>query len=179
MSQEKKPKGLSRRDLLFGAVRKLRKQEEEPVPEPASHPAFDLGNAAYKNGDYEAAAAKYRQCLENVPDHVEARQRLGYCLYRLEQYAKAGDELQRVLDLREKDNFASLYLGLAYARMGEPDKAANAWKGYFNPDEVLIQREINIQTALLETPEPPSAEDMAGAVEQAVTDRKRELAREG
>ncbi|MDY7000710.1 MAG: tetratricopeptide repeat protein [Thermodesulfobacteriota bacterium] len=179
MSQEKKPGGLSRRDLLFGAVRKLRKDEEETAPEPAPHPAFDLGNAAYKNSDYEEAAARYRQCLENVPDHVEALKRLGYCLYRLGQYVKAEAEFRRVLGLREKDNFASLYLGLAYARMCEPDKAAAAWKGYFNPDEVRIQREINIQTALLETPEPPSAHDMAEAVEQAVTDRKRELAREG
>jgi len=179
MSQEKKPGGLSRRDLLFGAVRRLRKEEDEPAPAPpAPDPAFDLGNAAYKSGDYQGAAAGYRQCLENAPDHVEALKRLGYCLYRLGQYAQAEAEFRRILGLREKDNFASLYLGLAYARMDEPEKAAAAWKGYFNPDEVRIQREINLQAALLETPEPPSAQDMAEAVEQVVADRKRELAGE-
>jgi len=182
MTEDKK--AISRRDLLFGALKKLRRDddfEDAPPPRKAQSDGPDhflLGNVAFSARNYSAAMDHYRQAVKAIPNHDEARRRLGYCLYRMEQYIQARVEFERLLH-GGKDNFASLYLGLTLARMNMPDKAIKAWKDYFNPDEVRIAREINLQCALLASPDPPEASEAADEVEQAVEDRKRELAEAG
>ncbi len=182
MTEDKK--AISRRDLLFGALKKLRRdddfKEEPPIPKaPADGPDhFALGNAALASRDYKTAMDHYRQLVRTAAAHTEARRRLGYCLYRMGQYIQARVEFERIL--RDgNDNFSSLYLGLTLARMNMPEKAIKAWKGYFNPDEVRIAREVNLQCALLASPDPPQATDAADDVEDAVEERKRELAEAG
>ena len=182
MTEDKK--AFSRRDLLFGAIKKLRRdhdfEDEPPLPKakPGEPDLFARGNAALSGRDYAAAMDCYRQVVKVAPAHGEARRRLGYCLYRMGQYIQARVEFERLLR-GDKDNFASLYLGLTLARMNKPDKAVAAWEGYFNPDEVRIAREINLQCALLKSPDAPEAAEAADDVEAAVEERKRELAEAG
>lgn len=177
-------KRFSRRDILFGGLRKLRAWggDQDPVPAgqaapPASEMARRLaaGHAAFKRSDHAAAAEEYLACTRLDPDHADARRRLGYCLYRQGRYVQARVELDRALRILGKDNFASLYLGLTLARMGRPADAVAAWRAYYNPDEVRIMRELNLQIALLESPEPPLAATAADAVDEAVEARKEEL----
>ncbi len=182
-------KKFSRRDVLFGGLRKLRTIGAEhlakaaPAPDaaPAAHPASELsqrlgaGHAAFNRADYAAAAEEYRACMRLDPEHPDVRRRLGYCLYRLGQYVQAKVELERALRILNKDNFSSLYLGLTLARMNRPADAVAAWRAYYNPDEIRIMRELNLQIALLEAPEPATAVDAADAVEEAVELRKEEL----
>lgn len=186
-----KDKGISRRDFLFAGLRRARHEDEEPAPGHASlaaatqgvtkdeaaraKEAFAQANQAYARADYAAAAPLYRECIQLFPAHLEARKRIGYCHYRLGKYVQARVEFDRVLREAGKDNFASLYLGLVHCRLNKPDKAVAAWKGYFNPDEVRIMRELNVQTALLECPEPPDTGDVADQVEEAIQARKEEL----
>lgn len=183
MTEDKK--AFSRRDLLFGALKKLRRDdafEDEPAPRRAAATGgpdhFAQGNAALAARDYAKAMDNYRLLVKQSPDHAEARRRLGYCLYRMGQYIQARVEFERLLR-GTKDNFSSLYLGLTLARMNQPDKAVEAWQGYFNPDEVRIAREINLQCALLKSPEAPEPSEAADEVEAAVEERKRELAEAG
>lgn len=178
-------KRFSRRDILFGGLRKLRSFGEEKGPAApeakAAPPASELAkrlaeaHAAFKAADYEAAAEAYRSCSRLDTNHPDVRRRLGYCLYRLGQYVQARVELDRALRLLTKDNFTSLYLGLTLARMGRPKDAVAAWRAYYNPDEIRIMRELNLQIALLEAPEPTTAEAAADAVEESVEARKEEL----
>ncbi len=181
MTEDKK--AISRRDLLFGALRKLRRddkfEEDEPAPKATGgQDFFSKANEAFAKRDYSAAMDLYRQQVKASPDHSEARRRLGYCLYRLGQYIQAKVEFERILR-GGVDNFSSLYLGLTLARMNMADKAIEAWKGYFNPNEVRIAREINLQCALLASPDPPEATEAADEVEAAVEERKRQLAEAG
>nr|WP_167941024.1 tetratricopeptide repeat protein [Desulfobaculum xiamenense] len=178
---------------MFGGLRKLRertstvldeKTDDAPeangdiTPQDAmlGRDAFVSGNAAYARSDYETAIPEYRECLRILPRHSEARQRLGYCLYRAGQHLQAKIEFERVLRERGgRDNFSSLYLGLTLAQMGKRDKAAEAWRGYFNPEEVRIMRELNVQTALIESSEDYPLEDAVECVEEAIAARKEEL----
>lgn len=177
-------KRFSRRDILFGGLRKLRAFGEDKAPDAAAKaapPASELakrlaaGHAAYKAADYAAAAEEYRACVRLDTNHPDVRRRLGYCLYRLGKYIQARVELDRALRLLGKDNFTSLYLGLTLARMDRPIDAVAAWRAYYNPDEIRIMRELNLQIALLEAPEPTTPEAAADAVEESVEARKEEL----
>ena len=187
----KKDKGLSRRDFLFAGLRKIRREDKEPEQNFASlaaategvskdaatkaKEAFVEANKAYARADYETAIPLYRECILLFPAHIEARKRIGYCHYRLGKFIQARVEFDRVLHETPKDNFTSLYLGLVHCRMNKPAKAVAAWKGYFNSDEVRIMRELNVQTALLESPEPPDPGAVADEVEEAIQARKEEL----
>lgn len=182
MSRDKNSTGISRRELLFGAVKKLRREdewqevrEEQKARSKISATLLQEGNALLEQGDYQAAAEKYRACVARESGFLEARRRLGYCLYRLSQFIQARVEFERVLYTNKRDNFCSLYLGLCMARLGKADKAAKAWETYFNPDEIAIQREINIHLALFETDTPPAIEEVADAIEEVVEKRKMEL----
>jgi tetratricopeptide (TPR) repeat protein len=185
MSSAKKDKGssVSRRDFLFGAVKRLKlehldAEEEKPkAPKSNTETAEFLREAytAYAAGDFEKAAAAYRKCIKIDAGDIESRRRLGYCLYRMGKYVQAGVEFERVLYSQKKDNFAFLYLGLAMARLGKKEKAVNAWQGYFNTAEIIIQREINLQLALMEQPEHPELEQIADEIEAVVDERRREL----
>ena len=182
-------KRFSRRDILFGGLRKLRSIGEEHLSSaapaaaaPAAGPApselvrhLAAGHAAFKQADYPAAAEEYRACARLDPNHADVRRRLGYCLYRMGQHVQAKVELERALRLLRQDNFSTLYLGLVMARLDRPAAAASAWRAYYNPDEIRIMRELNLQIALLEAPEPTTAEAAADAVEEAVEQRKEEL----
>lgn len=182
MNREKDQGGLSRRELLFGAVKRLRRdeewreiREEERAKDKRTTTLLMEGNKHLEHGDYKAAAEQYRACVKHESGFLEAHRRLGYCLYRLGRYIQAKVEFERVLYNRNSDNFSCLYLGLCLARLGKAEKAAAVWKNYFNPDEIDIQREINVQLALLETDHPPSPEEMSDAVEGVVEERKQEL----
>lgn len=194
MSEKKKKKPLSRRDFLFGGLRKLRGEDEDSEPKKQdfallaaategvtqdeatqAKEAFIRANKCYAIADYEGAVPEYRQCVRLFPAHLEARKKLGYCLYRLEQNVQAKVEFERVLREAKKDNYCALYLGLTQARLGKADKAIAAWKQYFNPEEVRIMRELNLQIALLESPEKPDLPDVIEQIEEAIEIRKDEL----
>jgi tetratricopeptide (TPR) repeat protein len=191
-------KGLSRRDLLFGGFRKLREtsqerleasntRQSEQFTTPADNTttpqqdvkhgraAFLRAGEAYAASDYETAIPEYRECIKRLPHHSEARQRLGYCLYRTGQYVQAKVEFDRVLRDLGKDNFSSLYLGLTLAHLGKREQTVTAWRGYFNAGEVRIMRELNVQTALIESSEDYELSEAAEAVEDAIAIRKEEL----
>jgi len=185
---EKKKEPLSRRDFLFGGLRKLRGEDRPEAaalaaatqgvaPDTArqAKEAFLRGNQAYAVADYAAAIPEYRECIRLFPAHLEGRKRLGYCLYRTGQFLQARLEFERVLREAKKDNFSALYLGLTCARMEQPEKAVAAWRQYHNTDEVRIMRELNLQIALLESPEKPDLADVAEEVEETIRIRKEEL----
>lgn len=185
---EKKKAPLSRRDFLFGGLRKLRGDDRPEAPALAAatqgvapdaarqaKEAFVRGNQSYAGAEYAAAIPEYRECVRLFPAHLEARKRLGYCLYRTGQFVQARTEFERVIREAKADNFSALYLGLTFARMGRGEKAVAAWRQYRNTDEVRIMRELNLQMALLESPEKPDLGDVVAEVEETIRLRKEEL----
>lgn len=121
-------------------------------------------------GDYESAVEGYREMIRENPANGAAQRRLGWCLYRDGQFIQARVAFERALRAESTDSFAALYLGLCWAQLGKPAKAAAAWKGYFNPSTINLQREVNVQLALLETDEEPDPAAAADAVEAAISE---------
>jgi tetratricopeptide (TPR) repeat protein len=144
---------VSRRRLLFGFMDKLRGAPEAAPVASASQtaPILAEANAAFAAGSWEAAIAPYRQFLEAERENAEARQRLGECLYNLGRYIPAKVEFERVMQKNRSNNRAILFLGLVLARLDRVQKAAVVWKLFFDPHSVVLQRELNIQIALVES----------------------------
>lgn len=143
---------VNRRKLLFGFMGKLRGGPEAAPMASASQtaPVLAAANAAFAAGTWETAAEQYRAFLGAESDNMEARQRLGECLYRQERYIQAKVEFERILQKNRANNRAILFLGLVLARLDRAPKAAVVWKLFFDPHNVALQRELNLQIALVE-----------------------------
>lgn len=158
---------ISRRDLLFGVVRRLREADGD---KPVSGIGADINaaDAAYVRKDYAAARDLYKDVLKDNRSHREARIRQGMCHYHLGEYVQAKDTLLLAIKQHPGDYLTSLYLGLAYARRDQLEKCMEVWKGFVNRDHVGVMREINVHRALYETGEPLNGTEVADAVEKAL-----------
>jgi len=154
---------VNRRKLLFGFMDKLRGAPEAAPVASASQtaPILAAANAAFAAGTWEAALERYREFLGAESENIEARQRLGECLYRLGKHIQAKVEFERIIQKNRSNNRAIVFLGLVLARLDRVHKAAVVWKLFFDPHNVTLQRELNIQIALVESAvgEDPDSED--------------------
>lgn len=163
-------KSFTRRDILFG-LRNRFKQTESPLrTSEIDGPSRDV-NALIAHERFAEAADQLRAILKKSPDHFQAGQKLGYCLMKLGELDRAAGILEQLLEIRPRDNFAHLYLGMIRARQGSSESALAHWKEYFNVDQPIIQRALNLQLALHESGGPSTASDMAEHVEQAIQEQ--------
>ena len=176
MADKKKPQKLSRRGFLFGS---FRNKEDREKPQSAAKPIaarevnLDIlaeANVAYENERYDEAAEKYKEFIKIEPQNADARKRLGHCLYKAERYIQAKVEFERAIRILGKDNFSYLYLGLLLCRAGAGKKAVPVWKLYFDPENITLQREINLQIALIESDPEASFEEAADMVEKIIAE---------
>ncbi len=168
-----KAPSFTRRDLIFGIVNRFQKRDT-PKDRTGFGPEAREIDQLIQKGDYTKAISLLRHLLQKSPDHVQARQKLGYCLLQKMDLEQSIQVFEEILGVRENDNFSFLYLGLALAKQGKKDEAIETWKKYFNVDQPYIQRAINVQIALYETDGPGSVEDMVESVEQAIADQEKE-----
>jgi tetratricopeptide (TPR) repeat protein len=171
--KDRKTKTLSRRDLLFRPMKGIRERDEVTASAGLTRDCLDADHAL-KRGDYPQARELYQRCIASAPENKEARKRLAYAGYRMGDAEGARAEFESYLQRFPGDSFALLYLGLAHATLGDIPAAARVWKDYFNLDQPIILREINLQLALLESGEPLVAEEIVSSVESAISRQEGE-----
>ncbi len=123
-------------------------------------------------GRFSEASTKLRQLLDKSPDHVQARRKLGYCLMQTGQRAEAEHELSTVLTHYPHDPFALLHQGLNLVVQRRLPEAISVWRKYFNTDQPVIQRAVNLQIALFETGGPSDPEDVVAHIQQAIAEQQ-------
>ncbi len=165
--KEKKAQAFSRRELLFGFMDRIRGREPGEAAATGVSAPSAAADALFGEGRWAEALDAYREALGREAADVEARVRVGICLYRLGKHTQAVAELNAALR-RKEHNLALLYLGLCHARRGEPGRMAEAWKRYFEPGRINLQREVNLQVACLEAGHEVDSGQAADAVEQAL-----------
>ena len=131
------------------------------------------GDRLFSRGDYAGAEVVFRNYLDRFPDHAPARCKRILCLYRGERLEEAESALRTMLRERRSESFVRLYLGLVLARSGKREEALAVWMGYFNIDQPLIQRAINLLMGRDEIGEEPDTEEMVAEVEAAIADQQR------
>jgi tetratricopeptide (TPR) repeat protein len=171
--KERKTKKVSRRDLLFRPLKGIRERDTVQASSGLDHECRSA-DQALKNGEFARARDLYLNCLTRTPENKEARKRLAFSLYRMGETESALLEFKGYLSRFPEDSFAVLYMGLLHASLGDLEEATRVWKGYFNLDQPLILREINLQLALLESGENLSPEEVVQAVEEAIERQGKE-----
>lgn len=162
----------SRRNFLFGAVRRFKNEKPDQPVASTAEAVDDIkeANSLYVDEQWEEARLKYKECLKADQNDADVRYRIGVCGYKLGMYRQAKLDFERCLrsDREYKDAF--LYLGLTMVRLEKPEKAPALWKQYFNPKAVVVQRELNLQIGLLESGVIDPPEQIAAAVETAIAE---------
>lgn len=170
---------ISRRNLLFGAVRGMKAEDEKKdASVPALARELEQGNEAYENGDYEKAIQHLRPYVKENTGDADTRSLLAYCLYKTGHYVQARVDFERVIRDKDGDKFASLFLGLCMVRTGKGEKAAKAWLKYVNPDDDPIVEELILQIAALKSGYEVDGEAMALALEEEIQARRQDLSSE-
>lgn len=123
-------------------------------------------------GRFAEASTKLRRLLDKSPDHVQARRKLGYCLMQTGQRAEAEQELSTILTHYPHDPFALLHQGLNLVVQRRLPEAISVWRKYFNTDQPVIQRAVNLQIALFETGGPSEPEEVAAHIQQAIAEQQ-------
>ena len=99
------------------------------------------GQAAYFSGRYGSAISEYEPVMAGHPGFYKGWERLGVSYYKNEMYPKAIECMEKARALRSSEALPVLYLGLAYKKMNEPDKAMAVFRQYstFAKGDVAIQ----------------------------------------
>ncbi len=77
---------------------------------------FDEATADIALGELEAAAEKYRRCVEMQADYFDAWHALGMALMKIGRYSEAIEAGLRSIELRPNDQLAWSSLSLFYVR---------------------------------------------------------------
>lgn len=103
--------------------------EERIVYFESSAPIRDMLAQVYQEmGRHEEAAELYRQAAVLAPDEPSLRERQALALMQAGQWAKAADQLERLVAMPENQEQASLHIALAECRMQQGNHAmARVW----------------------------------------------------
>ncbi len=170
MAEEEK---INRREFFKGMAQKMKLREWREGDISGVHPTLRKADNSLKAGDYSQAQKYYEKFLQEEPRHLEALRLAGYCCFRLQDIDTAREYWTSVEEIRPKDNFCSLYNGLAHARQGSMEKALECWRTYFNIHKPHIQREINVTLALAENGEDLDPQEVADSIEEAINRQKK------
>lgn len=166
-----KTKKLSRRDILFGFRRNFRQQDSSSGKTGFGLEAREVDELMAR-GEYEEAQKVLWQVLQKSPDHLQARKNLGYCLLKTNAPVEAEKQLHAVLKEKSNDPFSLLYLGLALVKQKRTAEAISWWKEYFNPDQPIINRVLNMQISLFDMGSLGSETEIEKSVEMAIKEQQ-------
>ncbi|MBK8258226.1 MAG: tetratricopeptide repeat protein [Polyangiaceae bacterium] len=86
-----------------------------------------LGIVYFRLGLYPRAIAIYEQLVQSHPDAIEPRVNLALSYIKTGQAAAARSELERVVEQNPNHSRAWGYLGLAFQRLGDYERASHAF----------------------------------------------------
>ena len=115
---------------------------------------------------YDEAASLYSEALAKNPDNYSARSKLGFAYFKSNKIDEAIAEFKKVLEVKPEEPYSTLYLGMAYMNKGDYAKTLEVWRGYKNPDQKLVEQEIQRMLTLVLMAESQKAAKNAMANEE-------------
>ncbi|NCC24578.1 MAG: tetratricopeptide repeat protein [Deltaproteobacteria bacterium] len=126
------------------------------------------GRKAMRRGEQKEALVLLNRAAANHPEDADCQRALGQCLYRLQRWAEARATFEQARNLDAEAQDLILHIGLTMAREERLDEAMACWAEFNDPSAVLIRREINLDSALMDAGHPPSGEEAAQGMEEAM-----------
>ena len=118
---------------------------------PYADAEYYLGLIAHEEGDAERASVWLQRAIKSDPAHAGAYATLGVILLARKDYAAARDALERAVKLDPTHTKAHYQLGLAYARLGQQERA----RQMFALSDKLRAVQESRETTGLRLVEPP------------------------
>jgi Flp pilus assembly protein TadD len=87
---------------------------------------FDDANGDLALGDLEAAAEKYRRCVETSPEFADGWHALAMVLMKLGRHPEAIEAALKNTELRPNDQLAWSTLSICYVKNGQIKEAESA-----------------------------------------------------
>jgi tetratricopeptide (TPR) repeat protein len=87
---------------------------------------FDDANGDLALGELDAAAGKYRQCVEQDPSFADGWHALAMVLMKLGRHSEAIEAALKNTDLRPNEQLAWSTLSICYVKNGEIKEAESA-----------------------------------------------------
>jgi len=165
-------RAFSRRDIFRALTGRLR-QDATPAFPTGIDPLSKAIDHLINQGRYSEASTRLQSLLAKSPDHVQARRKLGYCLFQIGKVSEAEQTFAHILTQTPHDSFALLHQGLTLAKQDRIAEAVAVWRRYFNTDQPVIQRAVNLQIALFETGGPSDSEDMVNHIQKAIAEQQQ------
>ena len=116
-----------------------------------------LGIVYFRLGLYPRAIAIYERLIQLHPEALEPRINLALSYLKTGQPAQARTELERVVELNPAHSRAWGYLGLAFQRLGDFERAGYAFSagGHDGMARRLVELSMTAATSLSLRPAPP------------------------
>lgn len=162
----------SRRDIFRALTGRLR-QDATPAFPTGIDPLSKAIDRLIIQGRYPEAMTKLQALVHKSPDHVQARCKLGYCLLQTGRDSEAEEVFADILAQTPHDAFALLHQGLCLVKQDRLSEAVAVWRRYFNTDQPLIQRAVNLQIALFETGGPSEPDEIVHQIHKAIAEQQK------
>lgn len=117
---------------------------------------FDDAVHQAQTGRYEQALPSFRAIAMNKPS-ARISFNIGVCLYRLERYREAADELEAAVAQDKRYQKAWYALGKAYMELGDPKAAAHAFQKAVELDKKDAEAWFDLGLVLLAENDSPNA----------------------
>src|SRR4051812_23877878 len=120
-----------------------------------------LGIVYFRLGLYPRAIAIYERLIQLHPEAIEPRINLALSYLKTGQPSQARFELERVVEQNPTHSRAWGYLGLAFQRLGDYERAGYAFSsgGHDGMARRLVEMTMTVGTSLSLRPEPPPVQD--------------------
>jgi TPR repeat protein len=138
-------------DFLSGGERKFKKDQNQALE--ANKKDADNGyvpaqnKVAYLNAqtdnNLDQAERLARAAIGKYPNNGEYADTYGWVLCKLGKYPEAAKELERALKLLPGEPIVLDHLGDTYFKMGDKDKAYDAWKKAIRTADKDLQKKVN------------------------------------
>ncbi len=124
---------------------------------------YRMGEIFRIRGRFSDAQEFFRAAISIDPNHVEAQDRLGYCMYRLNSFEMAEAQFRKALQIDPSFFRSHFYLGRLHLRSQRWEDALSEFRHAFNAKRELAQIGIEylrllIQLGLFEEARPVAAE---------------------
>src|SRR5262245_7650572 len=136
-----------------------------------------LGIVYFRLGLYPRAIAIYERLIQIHPSAIEPRINLALAYLKTGQPAQARIELERVVEQNPGHSRAWGYLGLAFQRMGDNERASYAFAA--GGHDAMARRVLESPPSVAASLRPAPAEPIRPLVQQIAVEAYQELEREG
>ena len=138
--------GVSRRDFLLGWIKKIKNNLQELTDLPDILKKVDK---IINSEKYEEAKKILQDLCKKYPNSIELKRRLAITLYKSNEEQKAYTLFKELG--KQKDNLSFLYLAVIEGEKNDDKTTLFYLKKFFDPQNITLQREINLNIALYES----------------------------